>query len=122
MERIDAAIDRVRDRLCPGRSVELDMAEVEHPSQRPDLFHPLEHAWPAGQSCDWAWPQTDGSRIHVHCVTTDGRPKLRVHRDRWDPEQGATRAVAHGLLETPIGGLVLVVGVLGAAAAFGRRR
>jgi len=78
------------------------------PSPAVSGFRPLPLASPEGQVSDWGLSFADGSRIHVHQFA-DGR--YVVHRDRYDPDQGLGRMVAHLFGET-LWGLGICLGVL----------
>jgi hypothetical protein len=78
------------------------------PTPRESGFQPIPIASPEGQCADWGLSLTDGSRVHVHQFN-DGRRV--VHRDRFDPDQGILRGVAHLLTETWVGPVALVAGL-----------
>ena len=94
------------DALVTGKKLELT-AFLPHPAQ--SGFAEEDLAEEAGQCRDWILALTDESRLHVH-EFADGR--MVVHRDRWDPNRGASNMVKHVAFETTLGGLALV-GLLG---------
>ena len=96
-----------------GRRVRLAAGTVQHPSES-ERFRPLLLAWPVGQTCNFGWSLTDGSRIHAHCFEGGA---IVLHRDRWDPSAGIVPAIMHGAFETPIGRALVVRSVVGLHAA-----
>lgn len=109
MEPIDCFVRRTWVALENGEALEVAAHAIEHPLARPDLFLRAGEAWPVGQTCDYVWPLDDGSRIHVQCIDSPQGPRIRVHRDRWDPNRDLSSLIAHGLFETP---LLPILGVI----------
>lgn len=67
--------------------------------------------WPDGQTSDYTISYKDGSRLHAQCFgIRNGFVRVRLHWDKFDPDQGLLNFVLHGLLETPVG--PAMVGVL----------
>jgi hypothetical protein len=107
MRRLDQFVAEFWAALVAGKHLEYALGEVEHPLERPDIFRQPDGAWPAGQTCDYVWRLEDGSRIHAQCFVRDSARRVRLHRDQWDPQASLPRLIAHGLFETPIGGILL---------------
>lgn len=96
-------INRNWSGLTEGKKLFVHEDDIEHPSHRPDLFKPGD-GFPDGQTCDYMMPLSDKSRIHVQCYREEnGVSKLRIHRDRWDPDRDLESFVKHALFETPFG-------------------
>lgn len=74
-------------------------------------------AEPFGQSRDWAFSLSDGSRLHAH----EYRSHFAIHRDIHDPGRGFGKAVRHYLEEAPSSRLV-VTGALGLLALKAAKR
>src|SRR5262245_29625875 len=90
------------EELVAGKKFDLLVPETFHPKHDP-LFR-ANTGWPVGQACDYTLSITDGSRVHVQCFGAEGgKVRLRVHRDRWDPDKGLGHALAHAAFETPLG-------------------
>lgn len=79
-------------------------------------FRRLSVGTPHGQVADWGLSFTDGSRVHLHQFA-DGA--IVAHRDRWDPDSTLGRLLAHILLETFAGPMLVAAGVV--AAVHSRR-
>jgi hypothetical protein len=105
--------------LALGKKVWLDVDPNLHPKF--DRAFRANVGWPDGQSCDYTIPYDDGSRIHAQCFGIQNRRlRIRLHRDRFDPDRNFMSFVMHGLTETPVGPLLLgalVVGGIGAASS-----
>jgi len=105
--------------LYAGKKVWVDVHPAFHPKHG-TLFRE-NVGWPAGQTSDYTISYKDGSRLHAQCFgIRNGFVRVRLHRDKFDPDQGFLNFVLHGLLETPVGPAmvgVLVVGTIGVAAS-----
>jgi len=97
--------------LLKGERINVSAHAIAHPRTRPDLFR-SGPGWPYGQRCDYFWPLSDGSRIHVQCFSLNGGPVYRIHRDKYDPDRNLAGFAAHALLETPIGPISAFFGLL----------
>lgn len=102
--------------LAAGKRLWLEVVHLNHPANdrrfRPNV------GWPDGQICDYTLSLSDGSRIHAQCFGENGgRYRLRLHRDKFDPDQGIANFVLHGLLETPFGALAASIVLLGSLGA-----
>jgi len=62
-----------------------------------------------GQVADWALPQCDGSRIHVHEYANATRI---VHRDQYDPDRNLANTLRHLVFDTPLGVAALAAGAV----------
>jgi hypothetical protein len=119
MERIDRVVASFWNRLVTGEKIDLPAWQVEHPRFRPDIFTQPGEAWPVGQSYDYVWQLTDGSRIHAQGMTVNGEFVVRIHRDKFDPDRSLGHLVMHSLTETPVGpvlgvfALILALGWIG---------
>ncbi len=84
------------------------------PHPRTVGFKRLELAAPAGQVADWTLPLQDGSRVHIH-EYKDGA--MVAHCDKYDPEIGPAKAVAHFFTDTNLGKVTVAVAITSAIAA-----
>lgn len=88
--------------LVAGHKVWLELSPHEHPQWCAAFRSNV--GWPDGQSCDYTLSFGDGSRLHAQCFgNVPGRVRIRLHRDRFDPENSLINFVLHGLFETPAG-------------------
>ncbi len=102
--------------LMAGKKIDLLVPETFHPKHDP-LFR-ANSGWPVGQACDYTLSMTDDSRVHVQCFGVEGgKLRLRVHRDRWDPDKGLGHALAHAAFETPLGLFAAGLMLFGAATS-----
>lgn len=105
--------------LVAGQKVWINVHPNAHPKF--DLTFRANVGWPDGQSCDYTISYDDGSRIHAQCYGyLNGWLRIRLHRDRYDPDRSFGNFLLHGLTETPVGPLVLgalVLGGIGAASS-----
>lgn len=92
--------------LTAGRKI---IAPEWLPDPRIAGFKPIALATPEGQCADWGLSLTDGSRIHVHEFPNGRRV---AHRDRYDPDQGFLRALAHVFMETWVGPAAIAAGLV----------
>ncbi|MBL8624669.1 MAG: hypothetical protein JNK64_25400 [Myxococcales bacterium] len=101
--------------LVAGKKIDLLVPETYHPENDP--FFRANTGWPVGQASDYTLSIADGSRVHAQCFgAAGGKVRLRIHRDRWDPDQGLGNAMAHAAFETPLG-LIAVGAILFGAAS-----
>lgn len=88
--------------LVAGHKIWITVPLHHHPKWC--LLFRANAGWPVGQSCDYTISYGDGSRLHVQCFgAVGGQLRLRLHRDRFDPDQGFLSWILHGLVETPVG-------------------
>ena len=101
--------------LAAGKKFDLLVADIYHPKNDPRFRK--NTGWPVGQACDFTLSMTDGSRVHVQCFGTEGgMHRLRVHRDRWDPDSGLMHFILHAAFETPVGLMVAGAVLLGSGS------
>jgi hypothetical protein len=120
MNRLEGVVNELMPRLRAGEKVDVAAHVVEHPRVRPDLFAPPPGAWEMGQTCDYVWRLESGGRVHAQCFTQNGRPVVRFHLDKYDPQRGLLDAALHFVLETPAGPALAFAGVAFLVTKIGR--
>ena len=86
--------------LAAGHKIWLEVSPHDHPKWCSAFRSNV--GWPDGQSCDYTMSFGDGSRMHAQCYgAINGSVRVRLHRDRFDPDKSLANFLLHGIFETP---------------------